>query len=671
MRMRSIIFSTLCFLFIFLISFSVTHAQTAPGGVTSNLELWLRATDGVLDLTSTTASNNETVKTWLDQTSNNFEYELFPGLLGAVDPILKDSAINFNPAIYFEELSGGGSSYLKYNAPIASPTVLDASGSGMISINSVFLDDGTANADGRIFAQDLVSLGARGFWLSFDGSDVRFQTGPGGSSQGDVSSVTGINTPMVLRKSFSNSPVDKIGYTNGLQDTIINPAAISPINVETLIGRDVTGYIPEVFIYDATVSEADGQKIDSYMAIKYGVTLDNTDTSGVITEGNYILSSNAVAWPNANTVYHNDITVIARDDAADLDQRISKSVQSDNFITLSTNSNFTSPNTSSARTAFSNDQSYFSIGNDNGSIATWNNVGNVPADYYRIDRQWRNFETTGLGTVHIQVDIDDPDADLPVFANGSYYLIVDMDQDADLTDETPILMTNSSGSLWRTSLNFPKETIFTIGAKIASTNNSNNSNPPTRRRLPELMNTSCDNIFTKFMRRGDAYDPEITKVQDFLNHHMGVAMQEDSIFGYQTEAQVKDFQARYLLRVDGIVGPETLAKLNEVYCLYKYKQIFSDPTYGLHGKIQPSTETSNDVNPILMYGIVSDEVKVLQEKLNNLGFTVARFGMPGSIGYEYTGFGRSTESAVRRFQKSYGIYANGIVNDVTRRALGM
>ncbi|MBO5887460.1 MAG: peptidoglycan-binding protein [Bacteroidaceae bacterium] len=81
------------------------------------------------------------------------------------------------------------------------------------------------------------------------------------------------------------------------------------------------------------------------------------------------------------------------------------------------------------------------------------------------------------------------------------------------------------------------------------------------------------------------------------------------------------------------------------------------------------TKTSNklsvDVEKIkktLRFGSTGEEVKVLQQALVDLGYSLDKFGVDGIIGSE-------TTAAIKKFQESVGLVANGVVGEETLEAL--
>ena len=102
----------------------------------------------------------------------------------------------------------------------------------------------------------------------------------------------------------------------------------------------------------------------------------------------------------------------------------------------------------------------------------------------------------------------------------------------------------------------------------------------------------------------------------------------DGSYGDTTVAAVKAFQKKYNLTADGVAGSETLKKLDSAY-----------------KNADSNTSTDDDS---LRKGATGTAVKTLQTNLKKLGFYTA---------YVDGSFGATTESAVKAFQRKYGLTA--------------
>lgn len=119
----------------------------------------------------------------------------------------------------------------------------------------------------------------------------------------------------------------------------------------------------------------------------------------------------------------------------------------------------------------------------------------------------------------------------------------------------------------------------------------------------------------------------------------------DGVFGAETESAVMRFQKRYGLKVDGLVGQHTLAKLKEILCCDKPASDFPLPS------------------GILKRGSEGEKVKQLQRALRFLKFD------PKYIDGKY---GPQTEDAVKRFQSMYAaLKTDGIYGPNTKRFMQM
>ena len=114
----------------------------------------------------------------------------------------------------------------------------------------------------------------------------------------------------------------------------------------------------------------------------------------------------------------------------------------------------------------------------------------------------------------------------------------------------------------------------------------------------------------------------------------------DGDYGDTTVAAGKAFQKKYNLTADGVAGSETLKKLDTAY-----------------KNADSNTSTDDDS---LRKGATGTAVKTLQTNLKKLGFYTA---------YVDGSFGSTTESAVKAFQKKYGLTADGVAGSATLKKI--
>lgn len=162
-------------------------------------------------------------------------------------------------------------------------------------------------------------------------------------------------------------------------------------------GENSNVVVPEYITYNTALSNANKDKVESYLALKYGYNKS----------GDYTNSAGGVFW-TAATGYNNNVAGIGRDDASALEQKVSKSQNTDATLTLSTNSDFSLPNDDAGRVAISGNLSFLMIGNNNASANTRQTTDVAPGFNTRISREWRiqntNF-TQNVGLKFSSIDI--------------------------------------------------------------------------------------------------------------------------------------------------------------------------------------------------------------------------------------------------------------------------
>lgn len=137
--------------------------------------------------------------------------------------------------------------------------------------------------------------------------------------------------------------------------------------------------------------------------------------------------------------------------------------------------------------------------------------------------------------------------------------------------------------------------------------------------------------------RPGAHSPEVSDVQTRLRSLGFDLDDENGVFGKSTERSIRAFQQQRGLLVDGIVGPQTWTEL-----------------------VGASWRLGDRVLYLKAPPMRGDDVSQLQHKLNALGFDPGR---------EDGIFGTNTDSAVRAFQKEYGVAEDGIFGPASQAAV--
>jgi peptidoglycan hydrolase-like protein with peptidoglycan-binding domain len=131
-----------------------------------------------------------------------------------------------------------------------------------------------------------------------------------------------------------------------------------------------------------------------------------------------------------------------------------------------------------------------------------------------------------------------------------------------------------------------------------------------------------------------------------------VGVSQDGVFGPQTEAAVRQWQANLQLSADGVWGPQTEQATHDLFVFLSNLQA-----------VAPSNPFFNALNDarsqVLRTGSTGGSVKILQVGLTGKGYGLVGDGV----------FGPATYDAVRRFQSDNGLQVDGIVGPQTWEAL--
>ncbi|WP_141719663.1 T9SS type A sorting domain-containing protein [Roseivirga misakiensis] len=389
----------------------INNVTCAPGEVDTNLMLWLRADEGGTN--------------WLDQ-SNNFVSLIRTGTATV-------GSMNFNPTNVFN-----GSTFYTSDLSINASTNPDLA---VITVYRPSADDAGA------------------VWGENDGSFDRYQQDVSGENNA-VSNGTGVESDIAGLFSNGSTTISSVifnedassgseVFVNG--ESFLNFTAdhgsessnnfqIGAIGTGT---NQFNGEIAEVIVYNQLLSTPnDRQKIESYLALKYGITLsDDTDGDGNAQEGiegDYLLSDGTTAWDASDfSNFQNNIAGIVRDDESCLVQLQSKSENSDAIVTIGLDDNDDGLESSNAlnESAFGTDLSALVWGHDGAALYDINNQEFDNSQVRtRLNREWRVRETGTIGTVNIIFDVGNLLGPEGVGTNDESEILLLVDADGDFSE---------------------------------------------------------------------------------------------------------------------------------------------------------------------------------------------------------------------------------------------
>ncbi|MBP1672697.1 MAG: hypothetical protein H6Q25_512 [Bacteroidetes bacterium] len=429
--------------------FTVFFKNLSPGGVNDFLRFWAKADYG-------TILSGTSVVQWKD-VANNF---YLSQSTSARRPTYITNGQNFNPSISFNEANSQyfdrntnynifTSSYsiyiVGYNRS-GQRTFMAVSQTGGTSLNSgIIIETGDpsslrflhryppSQSGGDNFIQDItMSTSSHNIFSFFRNTNTKHKFWVNGTN------------------SYSLSPITNGAFSNG----VFTDLTVGRLGSENM--RYLDGEIAEIIIFN-NENETSRIKIESYLATKYGISLND----GV--GANYIASdSTTVYWNStANNGYNYDIFGIGKDEISTLNQKQSRSVNSDAFFSvyLIPLIDDILPTTNQLNTSqFESDKSYLMFGNNNDTISNWSTGITMPSKFkYRLRRIWKYQKTGTISNALISINI----ADLPT-NTGSHPLYLLVSNSTDMSNASYYPMT-LVGPTWRVIYDFSEGSYITFG----------------------------------------------------------------------------------------------------------------------------------------------------------------------------------------------------------------
>ena len=411
------------------------YAQS-PGGVSANLSLWVKAEAAL------PAAGGALTK-WRDQTAAN-TFTLSGSNMSTVTNI-----VNFHPVVRFN-----GSGKLIGNRSITwSECTAVASFTGATSIERGTVISPTTNGtqagdDARYYFRSGLETNPGNFLFAGMGTDsigFEYITSPP-STQVNVLTASGVGD--VFNRNGVDARVGSLfgGFT--ARSTVMT--GIPQIGDRSTNDSKMIGDIAEIIVYSAN-NAAGRNKVESYLALKYGLSLGNAATPV-----SYTSSGNTVFWTGTSGYQHN-VFGIGTDNASGLTQTSSNSMNSGsgNGAGKSGLGNLVLTTAS----ALAN-QHFLMIGTDSLPLTEETITAAIgPSTAVassRLVRTWRVQNTGSVGNVNLSFDKTGL-----ALSGGStvanYYLLIDNDGDGNFNTgtQTFIPATSISGQL----INFPAVTL--------------------------------------------------------------------------------------------------------------------------------------------------------------------------------------------------------------------
>ncbi len=209
----------------------------------------------------------------------------------------------------------------------------------------------------------------------------------------------------------------------------------------------------EVIIYTTALTSTQHQQVESYLAIKHGVTLDQSVAQDYLASDGTTKSWDATL----NAGNNNNIAGIGRDDITALNQKQSQSnntANNGNLVTIGLGS-IAATNTANANT-FASDKS-FDVWGDDGNSVTFSTVVSG-TNTYRMTRLWRVQETGIVGSVLVRVPST-------AFSPAAINITLIQSTDATLNSADNLVSLTLNGSNYEGSVDFANGDYFSFAQK--------------------------------------------------------------------------------------------------------------------------------------------------------------------------------------------------------------
>ena len=446
-RLRIRIFS----LVLIFVSFSI-QAQF-PGGYNTGLRFWIKSTAGTYSNAGTNlCTNNTAVQQWNDQSGNAYNASQ---ATASLRPTYFTNQSNGNPSVRF-----AGTHFLDATSTVNISGTSDYCGFFVVKLTSATAGGTTDGSGDYVLDRTTATNELYSMKVVSSGGTNRFfyqkRNNSGGNLGGPTSTTTIDNTGFQIvsmtRIYNTASNTESRIYVNGVLENTQSNASETTVPPQMRIGRHATnttggmnGDLTEIIIYNNDPSTTNRQRIESYLAIKYGISLNQS------TLRNYTSSGGSIVYPATTThsAYVTTITGIAQDNGSGLLQTNSKNQSSNDYIRMQ------NPSAMS-------DGDFLLWGSNNGSMTTPNTVDvDGVTVKRRLSRVWRIARTNDPGTVDVSIDLSAVPGSK---VSADLRLLIDRDGDGFFDNDVAPLTGTLSGSTFSVNgVTFQHGDFFTVG----------------------------------------------------------------------------------------------------------------------------------------------------------------------------------------------------------------
>ncbi|OUS02727.1 hypothetical protein A9Q86_02640 [Flavobacteriales bacterium 33_180_T64] len=482
-----------------------TDPTVAPGGVTSDLALWLKGDDGL------SYTDGQSVSTWVDQGRGSDARIQATGQ----EPTYRDNVtknVNFNPVVEFDntfssfsldgdfshddtssEFLSGDYGYFTEDVFIVlipdDTPITNSFGFMDVFCSDAHLETGAADATGIGFGDYTGRVSDEIICYAHD-SYTTGETPSDGYAVAEIGTGSSYDNVGIIntRNNSANTQQELYYNANDIETTQNDTAEyMNTDDSRWWIGRSegweatLNARVAEVITYKSRQADTDltqaRNRIQSYLAIKYGITLGVQGTSQ-----DYVDTDGSVIWDqSANAGFNYDISGIGRDDASELNQKQSRSVNNDadgsgrteGILTMGLSDIYDTNNINQASNPTALDNKEYLVWGNNGadldlaaSTITVNmSAGISPAlttdvTFTGMQRIWKVVENGGdIPSMRVRIP---QDAIRNITPPGSYYMFISNTNVFDPTADYRVMTPDGSGNL-ETDYDFDGTKFITFG----------------------------------------------------------------------------------------------------------------------------------------------------------------------------------------------------------------